>query len=373
MGQPAPPDPRTAELHDLIRELIGAAGIRDADDPPDGDEIDRSITRLRAVREALSSFQSEKTYAVARLAEISKVMSALVAFDYSKQARVTDRDDAFDGFAIYLNILSEELAATTVSTAHVTSIIESMVDLLLVTDTTGTIKSANHAACALSGYSKGELVGESLSLLFPDLSVPELLAGGGETAADRDCVTKGGAGLQVSFSASVLREKRRGGAQGLVCVARDLTGSKALEDERFRLMEAVQRQAIMVEELSAPLLPISHDVLVMPLIGTMDEQRSRRVTETLLHGIVARRAGLAILDITGVRAVDAQAVLGLIRAVQAVRLIGAEVVLTGLRPQTAAALVDLDVDLSGVRTFGSLERGVIYSMGKSRNRGEERG
>ena len=59
------------------------------------------------------------------------------------------------------------------------------------------------------------------------------------------------------MSASVLREKRRGGAQGLVCVARDLTGSKALEDERFRLMEAVQRQAIMVEELSAPLLPIS--------------------------------------------------------------------------------------------------------------------
>jgi rsbT co-antagonist protein RsbR len=369
MGPPSPPASRLEELHDLIREIAGAAGIHDAAEPSDGDDLDRSIARLRAVREAVAGFQSEKAYAAARLAEISKVMSAVVALDYSKQATVTDRDDAFDGFAIYLNIMSEELSASTVSKAYVTSIIESMVDLLLVTDTTGTIKSANHAASALTGYSTGELIGESLSLLFPDLSVPELMEKGGETAADRVCQTKGGAGLPVSFSASVLRERRRSGAQGLVCVARDLTGSKALEEERFRLMEAVQRQAIMVEELSAPLLPISEEVLVMPLIGTLDEPRSRRVTETLLHGIVARRAALAILDITGVRAVDAEAVFGLMRAVQAVRLIGAEVVLTGLGPETALALARLDVDLRGVRTFLSLERGVIYSMKKKRRRG----
>jgi rsbT co-antagonist protein RsbR len=86
-----------------------------------------------------------------------------------------------------------------------------------------------------------------------------------------------------------------------------------------------------------------------------------QMTETLLQGIVSRRARIAIVDITGVRTIDTQAVDGLTRAVQTARLVGAEVLLTGLGPTIAQALVALDVDLGGVRTFGDLQSGIAYA------------
>jgi len=90
--------------------------------------------------------------------------------------------------------------------------------------------------------------------------------------------------------------------------------------------------------------------------------RARRMTETLLAGIVERRVKLAIIDITGVRAVNTEAVHGIVQAVHAVRLIGAEVVLTGLRADVARTIIDLDVDLSGIVTFSALQRGILYAM-----------
>jgi rsbT co-antagonist protein RsbR len=152
------------------------------------------------------------------------------------------------------------------------------------------------------------------------------------------------------------------GGPEYVCLLRDLTQAKRMEEERWRLREAIQRQAIVLEELSTPLIPLTDEVLVMPLIGSLDEQRIAQLTETLLRGVVYRQARVAIVDITGVRTIDEQAILGINRAVQAVRLVGAGVVLTGISPDVASTLVQLEVDLTGVVTFGSLQRGIVYAM-----------
>lgn len=133
----------------------------------------------------------------------------------------------------------------------------------------------------------------------------------------------------------------------------------AYRDTRERLQqEIIQMQAATLREVSTPIIPITDEVLVMPLIGTIDAQRAQQVIEALLEGIAARQADVAILDITGVAVVDTLVANGLIRAAKAAQLLGARVVLTGMRPEVAQTLVGLDVDLSSIATYGSLQAGI---------------
>jgi rsbT co-antagonist protein RsbR len=147
---------------------------------------------------------------------------------------------------------------------------------------------------------------------------------------------------------------------------RDITAS--VRDE-----ELIKSQASALTELSTPLIPISDHVVVMPLIGTMDSQRAAQVLETLLEGVSARRASVAIVDITGVSVVDTHVANALLQAAKAVRLLGAEVVLTGIRPDVARTLVELGLDLTGIVTKGTLQAGIVHAMGgDERDEGQAR-
>ncbi|MCS6879898.1 MAG: STAS domain-containing protein [Oscillochloridaceae bacterium] len=125
-------------------------------------------------------------------------------------------------------------------------------------------------------------------------------------------------------------------------------------------MLAAQREAL--RELSTPLIPITDDVVIMPLIGVIDSSRAHMVMETLLDGVTRQQARLVILDITGVPVVDSQVAQALIQAAQAVKLLGARVMLTGIQPQIAQTLVHLGVDLSGIQTQSSLQAGIAVAL-----------
>jgi anti-anti-sigma factor len=141
---------------------------------------------------------------------------------------------------------------------------------------------------------------------------------------------------------------------------------KQAEAERAALHEQViDAQRAALRELSTPLIPVSDNVVIMPLIGTIDTGRAQQVMETLLEGVAHYRATLAILDITGVSVVDTQVAQALIGAAQAVKLLGAQVMLTGIQPQIAQTLVHLGVDLSGIETRGSLQSGIAYALRRS--------
>src|SRR6185369_11777672 len=117
------------------------------------------------------------------------------------------------------------------------------------------------------------------------------------------------------------------------------TATKRAEEERERLQDRVlEEQEATLRELGTPIIPISAEILVMPLIGTIDAPRASRLTEALLDGIREARAKVAILDITGARNVGAETADALLRAARAVRLLGARVVLTGVTPEVAKAL-----------------------------------
>ena len=161
----------------------------------------------------------------------------------------------------------------------------------------------------------------------------------------------------VEFNIDVTSQQR---------VKRAIEQSQRAEAENGRLQEEIIRmQEETLRALSTPLIPIAERVVVMPLIGIVNSARAQQVIETLLEGVMAHRAAVAILDVTGVPAVDAEGADGLIQAAQAVALLGAEVVLTGIRPEMARKLVELGTDLRGLVIQSTLQSGVEHALRRS--------
>ena len=125
--------------------------------------------------------------------------------------------------------------------------------------------------------------------------------------------------------------------------------------ERERI---IRQQQDAIRELSTPVLQIRERILILPIIGVLDEQRANQFTEQLLDGIRHHRAKVVVIDITGVPDVDSEVANHLVQAVDASRLMGASVILTGLSPEIAQTLVTVGVDLGKMNTVGDLQGGV---------------
>lgn len=210
------------------------------------------------------------------------------------------------------------------------------------------------------GLEKRDIIGRSHYEVFPE--VPErwkqihqrCLAGASERC-DEDPFPRANGQLDwVRWQVFPWHEKN-GEIGGIMMFTEVITKHKELQDK-------VRAQSAALRELSTPIIPISDEVLVLPLIGALDQQRSQQITEELLARIIEKRARICIVDVTGVPVVDTQAATSLVRIAHAVRLLGAEVVLTGIRPEVAQALVGLDVDISSIVTRRDLQSGIAFAM-----------
>lgn len=130
-----------------------------------------------------------------------------------------------------------------------------------------------------------------------------------------------------------------------------------LEAKQAELEEYIGRQARLlhtIQELSTPVLPLMDGVLVLPLVGTVDEDRAAALTQALLHSVTPYDAHTAILDVTGISAMNASVMRLLLAAVKAARLMGTRVVLSGLTPAMASIIVREDIDVLELETMASL-------------------
>src|SRR6185295_3221290 len=118
--------------------------------------------------------------------------------------------------------------------------------------------------------------------------------------------------------------------------------------------DVIARQQNELLELSTPVVRLWEGVLGLPLIGTLDSQRTQVVMESLLEEIVRTGAGIAIIDITGVGTVDTLVAQHLLKTVAAARLMGADCIISGIRPQIAQTIVHLGVELGDVVTKATL-------------------
>src|SRR6184192_3363505 len=120
----------------------------------------------------------------------------------------------------------------------------------------------------------------------------------------------------------------------------------------------IRQQQEAIRELSTPVLQVRERLLILPIIGVIDPQRARQLTEQLLRAIRANRAKVVVIDITGVPTIDSTVANHLVQTVDASRLMGASVIITGLSSEIAQTLVTLGVDLSKVNAVGDLQGGI---------------
>jgi rsbT co-antagonist protein RsbR len=321
---------------------------------------------IREIEALGSKVLAERKSEDERIATLTHVVVQLAALNFDARASISAGNDKLDGIAAGLNMLREELQSSTVSRAYLDSVFASMADALVVADAAGLIRTVNRATTELLGFTERELIGKPVSALFSeDLDPAQILALRGH---ETQCLTKAGAAIEASVSASPLLNGST--IEGFVCVLRDITDRKRAEEERMRLEEAIRAKNDLIRTMSTPLIPITDEIVVMPLVGTLDQERADQVIDSLLRGIAAIQPRVAILDITAVPVVDADVANALVRAAHAARMLGVDVVLTGLRAEVAKTLVDMGLDLPGVRTCSTLKSGIALSMNRKAHKAE---
>lgn len=249
------------------------------------------------------------------------------------------------------------------------AVLENSSSVIYVKDTQSRYILINRRAEQLFMRSRAEVLGRSDPELFP----PEVAAAA--VARDRSVISRcepedfeeqlrNGDGVERDFLVTKFPLTDASGAVTGVCgIATEITERKRADKERAALQQQIiEVQQAALRELSTPLVPLFAGVLAMPLIGTIDAARAEQILHTLLEGVAAQHARVAILDITGVRLVDAQVAEALLNAARAVRLLGTEVILTGIRAEVAQTLVHIGADLSDLTTRSTLQSGIALAL-----------
>lgn len=133
--------------------------------------------------------------------------------------------------------------------------------------------------------------------------------------------------------------------------------------ERKQLMDQLVAQDELLLRLSTPIVPVSDQVLAMPLIGAIDERRAEQLMAELLESITARNTRTAIIDVTGVPTMDTRAATTLTRVARAAQLLGTRVILSGIRPDAAQAMVSLGIELENIRIARDLQGAITMALG----------
>jgi len=242
-------------------------------------------------------------------------------------------------------------------------LVESVKDYAIVMlDPDGHVASWNAGAERFKGYRAAEIIGKHFSCFYPADAVQRGLpeqelktaAKDGRFEGEGWRVRKDGKQFWANVIISALRDKD-GTLRGFAKVTRDLTESKQAEEQ-------IRQQGKEIMELSTPVMQVWQGVVVAPLIGSLDSNRTQQFMERLLGRIVETNSPVALVDIMGVPTIDTQTAQHLIETISAVRLLGAQVVLTGVRPAIAQTLVHLGIDLSGIMTRSSLAAGLQVAL-----------
>jgi rsbT co-antagonist protein RsbR len=239
---------------------------------------------------------------------------------------------------------------------------------ILMTSLDGHITYANPASYSLLGYD-GKMTGRPIEDVMinpsddqPSFDLPAIIASitsasnwQGEIAIRRE----DGGLWDGAVNGFLIRDDN----QQLAFIIQDISEQKRAEAERADLQnQVIEAQRATLRELSAPIIPVAKSIIVMPLIGSIDTQRAREITRSLLAGVTNHQAKVVIIDITGVPVVDSGVAEHLNRAIQAVRLKGARTIITGVSNAIAETIVNLGIDWRGLDALRDLETGLATAI-----------
>jgi rsbT co-antagonist protein RsbR len=233
-------------------------------------------------------------------------------------------------------------------------------DPISIFDLEGNYLWWNRSVVAVTSYSDAEMESLRPTDLFAAedrdriRSVIERVVADGTAQVEATLVTRSGERIPFEFVGALLRGDD-GAPFAISTVGRDVTHRKQVE-------RRLEKQAREILELSTPAIEVWEGIVAVPLIGTLDSERTERFAEGLLEAIVVNQVEVALIDVTGVPAIDTMTAHHILETIAAVRLLGARVVLTGVRPAIAQTLVHLGIDLSGVITRSSLAAGLRKAL-----------
>jgi rsbT co-antagonist protein RsbR len=144
----------------------------------------------------------------------------------------------------------------------------------------------------------------------------------------------------------------------------DKLGLVSVSEHQKIRQQIIERQQQELLDLTTPVVKLWDSIVALPLIGTLDSERTQVVMESLLDSIVENEAAIAIIDITGVPTVDTLVAQHLLKTVAAARLMGAECIISGIRPQIAQTIVHLGVDLGDVVTKATLAEALKIALSR---------
>jgi PAS domain S-box-containing protein len=243
-------------------------------------------------------------------------------------------------------------------------LIETVADYsIIMLDPSGNVLSWNPTAERLKGWKAEEIVGQHFSRFYPPEDVQRgktdmelrVAAEQGRFEDEGWRVRKDGTRFWANVVITALRDAQ-GQVRAFGKVTRDMTERRAAEE---KIRKQTQE---LLDMATVPVVQVWDGIVLVPLIGTLDSQRTQQLMDRVLNRVMETSSPVAILDITGVPAIDTQTAQHLIEAVSAVRLLGSDVVLTGVRPVIAQTLVHLGIDLTNITTRASLAAGLRLAL-----------
>ena len=261
--------------------------------------------------------------------------------------------------------LTETNEELNISKQHFQTLFSAMVDPVVIIDSKGVFVEVTDNVEEVTGFAKEELLGgsfletvivteESKAMIAENLAKRRV--GANVAPCEVEVLTKDGRKLPFEVNAAQFTHIEE---PADMLIFRDVTERKRLEQE---LQQAFDTLSASYEELSIPVIQVWDGVLVLPIIGVLDNERINRLMETMLAKIVETQSRVVILDVTGVHSVDTNVASHLINVTKAAKLLGTRCVVTGIQPETAHTLVGLGVDMSEITTKRSMQEGLKYAL-----------
>jgi rsbT co-antagonist protein RsbR len=237
-------------------------------------------------------------------------------------------------------------------------LIETLDITLWAAEHTGKIVFSDGKALATAGLAPGQLVGLNIFEIYPpELMVPVKAALAG-TASTFESEVHG-----VHWKTWTLPLKNDAGEiDHCVGLALDVTSAVQTKRDLERQLGTIRNQQRAIHEMAAPVLRVWDDVLTVPLIGTMDAERTNEIAERLLAEANRSNTRFVILDLTGVETLDTLIANHVLRLIASLRLLGVDAKISGISPHVAHTMVGLGIDLRSVQTYRSLREALRDCM-----------
>jgi rsbT co-antagonist protein RsbR len=268
-----------------------------------------------------------------------------------------------------LNQLKQQLAQVRAERDMLRLVVDTLPDIIYVKDAQSHHIFGNKAKLALYGAdSQDVILGKTDLELHPEngaaylASEQEMLQSRQPIINREEEVDRGDGSRGWILTTKIPFFGEDGAVLGFVGIGRDISEMKDIQRRTQEQQVLIEAQAAQLRKLSTPVIPIFDQILVLPLVGEIDETRSRDMMRSVLAGVANYRARVVIIDLTGVPLVDTHVAQNLLQCLRAARLKGANTILTGISDSVAETIVDLGVDFGDVELASSLADGLILAF-----------